>query len=131
MAEVESSFHRQVAVDNSISFDNCSINFQHALSVLPHKRANKQDNPSIDTSIVLVIALAACTSFLVVFFACLVFKLVADRKRKSRESSRTSLQKREEQQLHKDTEASSSLTTAGNSSDVLVTESTFRNYDTV
>lgn len=141
MAETESSFYKRAAIDQSISSKNCSIVFKDvSLGLRQHRRQKikTEESSQIDTSLVLVIALGVSTCCLVGFLVCVIAKFISDKNHRPVESTIRNdcvqLQRRENQQQKEElqTGPSSTLATVTRGShEILMTESHFRNYDSV
>ena len=143
MAETESSFYKRAAVDGSISSKNCSIIFKDAFLALrkQHRRqkVKKEDSSDIDTSLILVVALGVSTCCLVGFLACVIVKFISEKKNRPTverviPDARVPLQSRERRQQKQESQpgpSSESATLTRKNQEVLMTESHFRNYNSV
>ena len=131
MAETESNFYKRVAIDNSISSENCSISFKDAFSGISLQQ-NEKKVLTIDDPLVLVIALGVSTCCLIGVCVCVIAKLVSENKNRTAENAspvRVPLQRGE--RLESEADPSSSSTATRRSHEVLLTESRFRSYNTV
>lgn len=141
MTETGSSFYKRAAIDNSISSMNCTISFKNIFSTLrrpAREKAKKDQSSKINTSLVLVIALGVSTCCLVGFLICLIAKFISEKKQRPVTvipTTRVPLHRGERQQQNQEPQAgpSSALATTvtHRSQEVLMTESHFRNYDSL